>query len=69
VCLGLDTDLAEAANVRGKVQQLREGAHVNPTEDRAAMHIALRAGADEVSGNNRTRGFSATQRPVTAALT
>jgi len=41
-------DLAEAANVRGKVQQLRDGAHVNATEDRAAMHIALRSAENEV---------------------
>jgi glucose-6-phosphate isomerase len=45
VCIA---DLAEAANVRGKVSQLRDGAHVNVTEDRAAMHIALRAAENEV---------------------
>lgn len=41
-------DLAEVTNVRAKVGQLRDGAHVNGTEDRAAMHIALRAAPEEV---------------------
>lgn len=48
-CVGVSvSDLAEAANVRGKVASLRAGANVNVTENRAAMHIALRAAADEV---------------------
>lgn len=38
--------LAEAANLRGKLSAMASGAHVNITEDRAVMHIALRAARD-----------------------
>lgn len=56
------SDLAETANVRGKVGQLASGAPVNGTENRAAMHIALRAAPDEVynvDGENVVPGVHA----------
>jgi glucose-6-phosphate isomerase len=36
-------DLARKADVPGKVQAMFSGEHINPTEDRAALHIGLRA--------------------------
>jgi glucose-6-phosphate isomerase len=39
-------DLARAAEVAGKRDAMFAGAAINPTEGRAALHTALRAGAD-----------------------
>ena len=36
-------DLAESANLQSSIQAMRDGAHINVTEDRAVMHAALRA--------------------------
>ena len=36
-------DLAEAAGLRGKIDAMARGDHINGTEDRAVMHMALRA--------------------------
>ena len=41
--LKLLLELAETADVAGKIQRLKDGQHLNVSEDRAAMHIALRA--------------------------
>jgi len=41
-------DLADAADVTGKIQQMKDGAHINTSEDRAVMHIALRAAPQDV---------------------
>ncbi len=40
------SDLAETANVRGKIKAFASGEKVNLTEGRAAGHMALRACAD-----------------------
>jgi glucose-6-phosphate isomerase len=48
-------DLAEEADLTGKIKQMADGEHINTTEDRAVMHIALRARADDtytVDGKN-----------------
>ena len=48
-------DLAESADVQSKIREFRQGEHVNKSEDRAAMHIALRAQPHEeykVDGKN-----------------
>ena len=36
-------DLAEQAGLREKIQAMANGEHLNTTEDRAVMHMALRA--------------------------
>jgi len=41
-------DLADAADVTGKIQQMKDGARINTSEDRAVMHIALRAAPQDV---------------------
>lgn len=41
-------DLAEAANLRGKVGAMFDGEHINSTEDRAVLHVATRARRDQV---------------------
>lgn len=46
--LSLLFDLAEQADVLGKIQQLKNGDHLNISEDRAAMHMALRAAPNQV---------------------
>jgi glucose-6-phosphate isomerase len=47
--------LAEAANLRGKIDAMFSGAHINNTEDRAVLHVASRAPRDAqimVDGSN-----------------
>lgn len=41
--------LADAANLKGKIADMAAGKHINITEDRAVMHMALRAPKDAVS--------------------
>ncbi len=36
-------DLAEAADLPGKINAMFEGQHINSTEDRAVLHVATRA--------------------------
>jgi len=36
-------DLAEAANLKGKIDAMFSGEHINSTEDRAVLHVATRA--------------------------
>ena len=53
--LGLLFELAEQAQLSSKIAALKSGQHVNTSEDRAAMHIALRASASDhytVDGRN-----------------
>ena len=48
-------DLAVASKLSDKIDAMRSGVHINITEDRAVMHTALRAQADEeivVDGKN-----------------
>lgn len=48
-------DLAEAAGLPGRIEAMFAGEHINVTEDRAVMHVALRAPRDaviEVDGVN-----------------
>ena len=40
--------LAEAAGVRSKIDAMFGGQHINATEDRAVLHVALRAPRDAV---------------------
>lgn len=46
--LDLLFDLAEAADLRSKIEAMRRGDHINTSEDRAVFHTALRANSDEV---------------------
>ncbi|GBF92522.1 cytosolic phosphoglucose isomerase, partial [Raphidocelis subcapitata] len=41
-------DLAEASNLRGKINSMFGGDHINSTEDRAVLHTATRARRDQV---------------------
>ena len=48
-------DLAEVAGLPGRIEAMFSGEHINVTEDRAVMHVALRAPRDaviEVDGVN-----------------
>ena len=45
--LGLLFDLAEACGVQARIDAMFAGRHINFTEDRAALHVALRAPAGE----------------------
>lgn len=45
--LDLLFDLADAAGLRKKLAAIASGEHVNATEDRAVLHMALRAPADK----------------------
>lgn len=40
-------DLARAANLEGRIQAMARGEHINVTEDRAVMHMALRASQND----------------------
>ena len=42
-------DLARAAGLQGKVADMFSGKHINSTEDRAVLHVALRAPREAVS--------------------
>ena len=55
-------DLAHACGLRQRIDAMFGGAHVNATEDRAALHVALRAPADaviETDGANVVPGVHA----------
>eukprot|EP00878_Enallax_costatus_P009333 GHUV01009755.1.p1 GENE.GHUV01009755.1~~GHUV01009755.1.p1 ORF type:complete len:584 (+),score=199.40 GHUV01009755.1:590-2341(+) len=41
-------DLAHAANLKGKIEAMYSGEHINSTEDRAVLHVATRARRDQV---------------------
>lgn len=41
-------DLADAAQLREKIDAMFDGEHINATEDRAVLHVATRAMRDEV---------------------
>lgn len=41
-------NLAQAANVRGKIDAMFGGDHINMTEDRAVLHVATRARREQV---------------------
>lgn len=36
-------ELAQAANLKGKIEAMYGGEHINSTEDRAVLHVATRA--------------------------
>ena len=40
--------LAEATNLKGKIDAMFAGEHLNITEDRAVLHVALRAQRGQV---------------------
>jgi hypothetical protein len=48
-CPQLLLGLAERAELKQKVADMFEGKHINSTEDRAVLHVALRAPRDAVS--------------------
>ncbi|MCO5591667.1 hypothetical protein L7F22_045658 [Adiantum nelumboides] len=41
-------NLAEAARLKEKIEKMFKGEHINKTEDRSVLHVALRAKRDEV---------------------
>ena len=41
--------LAEKAHLKEKVEHMFDGTHLNVTEDRSVLHVALRAPRDYVS--------------------
>src|SRR4051794_413041 len=41
--LSLLMQLAEESDLRGQIDAMFSGARINPTEDRAVLHVALRA--------------------------
>ena len=41
-------ELAEAADLKGKINAMFSGEHINSTEDRAVLHVATRAPKDKV---------------------
>lgn len=41
-------ELAEQSNLRGKINAMFNGEHINSTEDRAVLHIATRAHRNQV---------------------
>jgi glucose-6-phosphate isomerase len=46
--LQLLMSLAEAANLKGKIEAMYNGEHINATEDRAVLHVATRARREQV---------------------
>ena len=51
-------DLADAAQLKGKIEAMFSGEHINSTEDRAVLHVATRARRDQVGwapGGGRVR--------------
>ena len=44
------TNLAEAADLKGKIDAMFSGEHINSTEDRAVLHVATRSRRDQVCG-------------------
>ena len=50
--LGELLQLADQKNLSGWIERLFAGEAVNDTEQRAALHMALRAGEGEADGNN-----------------
>ena len=46
-------NLAEQANLKGKIEAMFQGEHLNITEDRAVLHVALRAQRNEVKPHPR----------------
>lgn len=41
-------NLADSADLRGKINAMFSGEHINSTEDRAVLHTATRARRDQV---------------------
>lgn len=41
-------ELAAAADLRGKIEAMFAGEHINSTEDRAVLHVATRARREQV---------------------
>lgn len=50
------TNLAEAADLRGKIDAMFDGVNINTTEDRAVLHVATRARRDQVRMGRRLEG-------------
>ena len=48
-CLQLLLSLSKKAQLKEKIDGMFGGEHLNVTEDRAALHVALRAPREEVS--------------------
>jgi glucose-6-phosphate isomerase len=60
LCLQLLLNLAEASNLRKRIDDMFNGEHINSTEDRAVLHVATRARKDQV----RARGEDILKRRV-----
>jgi len=43
-------ELASAADLKGKIEAMFKGEHINSTEDRAVLHVATRARREQVRG-------------------
>lgn len=48
-------DLAEAADLKGKINAMFSGEAINTTEDRAVLHVATRAPRDKASTDRPRR--------------
>jgi hypothetical protein len=64
--LQLLLELAEAAGVPSKVAAMFGGEHINGTEDRAVLHVALRAKRDQVRARAGGRTGGRRARPARA---
>ena len=53
--LRLLVELAEESGLRGRIDAMFSGEHINITEDRAVLHVALRAPADAAIHRRRRR--------------
>jgi len=52
--------LPQVADLRSKIDKMFAGVHINTTEDRAVLHVALRAPRDQV----RPRSLTWLRRPL-----
>ena len=69
--LRLLVELAEESGLRGRIDAMFSGEHINITEDRAVLHVALRAPADaaiHVDGDERRARGPRGARPDGALL-
>jgi len=64
-------DFATAAGLQEKIAAMRAGVHINSTENRAVLHVALRAPKDAsyvVDGEDAVPGIHAVLEKVTTSL-
>jgi glucose-6-phosphate isomerase len=61
-------DLANAADMRGKIDAMFNGEHINSTEDRAVLHVATRARRDQVRRSARPKARAPAASACNTAL-